>query len=272
MSSRMLLLAVIPLAVALQVKHPVPVSARILSDHELEELDQMKPQQQAVRLLERAVNDYHGALDQIMKRLDGWRGAITLNQEMETLLVAARNSGDLRVRVASIEIWLAAYRMAKTPEAADNLIREAGASTKDRPWRLWILGMLGGRGVEPERIREALGLYVHDPDEQTRNYAVEGLALLGTDSAIRPLIDALFQDTSPRVRERAACSLAESGMFTRAQRRLALPDLISKTGDSSLDPTTRKWLFQALREITDQKLPEDPAAWQLWWSANSSAK
>src|SRR6266481_6526250 len=106
-SSRVLLLAAIPLAVTfgLQVKHPVPASARMLSDHEIEEVDEMKPQQQAVRLLERAVNEYQGSLDQITKRLDGWRGAITLNQEMETLLVAARNSGDLRVRVASIEIW-----------------------------------------------------------------------------------------------------------------------------------------------------------------------
>src|SRR5258708_32860305 len=96
-SSRVLLLAVIPLGVAigLQVKHPVPASARMLSDHEIEEVDEMKPRQQAVRLLERAVSEYQGSLDQIGKRLDSWRGAITRNQELEALLVAARKSREL---------------------------------------------------------------------------------------------------------------------------------------------------------------------------------
>jgi hypothetical protein len=29
---------------------------------------------------------------------------------------------------------------------------------------------------------------------------------------------------------------------------------------------TRKWVFQALREITEQNLADDPAAWVHWYA------
>ncbi len=32
-----------------------------------------------------------------------------------------------------------------------------------------------------------------------------------------------------------------------------------------LDAQTRRWVFQALRDITGQALPNDPAAWRDWW-------
>ena len=35
-------------------------------------------------------------------------------------------------------------------------------------------------------------------------------------------------------------------------------------GDMSLDEQTRGWVFQALRDITGQTLPKDPAAWREW--------
>ena len=49
-------------------------SASVLSEHEIEVLDSMSPQSQAELLLERSINHFRGANDQIAARVDGWRG------------------------------------------------------------------------------------------------------------------------------------------------------------------------------------------------------
>jgi len=75
-------------------------------------------------------------------------------------------------------------------------------------------------------------------------------------------------DPSPMIRERAACGLAQSGMLSEQQRRRAVPLLLDFLDDHSLDPETTKWVYQALRDITGQSLPHDPAAWRNWYSTN----
>ena len=52
---------------ALQGK-PVAASPAMLSEHEVQELSNMTPQQQAERLLERATNHYEGAAEWIEKK------------------------------------------------------------------------------------------------------------------------------------------------------------------------------------------------------------
>ena len=52
------------------VGEPEPASANVLSEHEIEVLDAMTPQQQAELLLERSINHYRGANEQIAARLD----------------------------------------------------------------------------------------------------------------------------------------------------------------------------------------------------------
>ena len=47
---------------------PEPASANVLSEHESETLDAMPPQSQAELLLERSINHYAGANDQIAAR------------------------------------------------------------------------------------------------------------------------------------------------------------------------------------------------------------
>ena len=83
---------------------PEPASANVLSEHEIEALDQMSPQNQADLLLERSINHFRGANDQIAKRVDRWRGKIQLDQQLGSLFGTALNSDDLRVRAAAIEI------------------------------------------------------------------------------------------------------------------------------------------------------------------------
>ena len=109
---------------------------------------------------------------------------------------------------------------------------------------------------------------IHDENVNVRYWAVEGLAYLGTRETIAPLLDVFHDDPSPLIRERAACSLAQSGMLSAQQRLSAVPRLLDFADDPSLDDQTRSWVFQALRDITGQTLPRDAAAWRSWYAAS----
>ena len=254
------------LRIQLQQSEPQSASPAKLSDHEIEEIAAMPPQQQAERLLERAVNHYEGALELIGKSVDSWYGQLELQGQLSSLLTTALNSNDLQVRGASLEIELAAYNLAKRSESSERLIERIHSEPGARPWALWMLGVLGNRGVEARKAFVTLMDYRHDPDEQTRYWAVEGLSMLGTSETLAPLLDAFRNDPSPLVRERGGCSLAQSGMLTRAQRLHAVPDLLKMTDDQTLDAATRSWVFQALRDITGATLSSDPSTWRSWWS------
>jgi hypothetical protein len=247
---------------------PEPASANVLSEHELETLDSLSAQGQAELLLERSINHYRGANEQIDARAPRWRGAIRLGDRLDNLFVTAINSDDLRVRAAGIEVDLAARNVEKSGAAVDALepVARTGAQGP-RANALWDLALLGNRGVEPERIAQILLSAIHDPNVNVRYWAVEGLAYLGTDEVIEPLLDVFHDDLSPTIRERAACGLAQSGMLSREQRSRAVGRLIDFAGDGALDEQTRTWVFQALRDITGRTLPRDAAAWRSWYAA-----
>src|SRR4051812_13666774 len=140
---------------------PVTAGPANLSQHEIEALDSLPPQVQAQRLLERAINHYAGAAEQMEKRVDGWRGKIHEDQQLWALVTAALNSNDLRVRAAAIEVDMAARGTAKTSEELDKMIAAAEAGGTDRTGALWALGELANRGVEPDRARQAVASYLH---------------------------------------------------------------------------------------------------------------
>jgi hypothetical protein len=247
---------------------PAPASANVLSEHETEELDAMTPQDQAALLLERSINHYRGANEQIARRVERWRGRITLDARLNNLFVTGLNSDDLRVRAAAIEVDIAARNLEKSDATVDRLEPLARqAEQGPRANALWDLGLLGSRGVQPERVAEILLGSIHDSNVNIRYWAVEGLAYLGTDEAIEPLLQILRDDPSPMIRERAACGLAQSGMLSADQRKTAVPRLLDYAEDMSLDEETRKWVFQALRDITGQTLPHDPSAWRSWYNS-----
>ncbi len=252
---------------------PEPASANVLSEHEIEVLDQMTPQAQAQLLLERAINHYQGANDQIATRVDSWRGKIKLDDRLNNLFVTALNSDDLRVRAAAIEVDLAARDLEKTSATVDRLEPDARSGEQGpRANALWDLGLLGNRGIEPERSAQILLGSIHDSNVNVRYWAVEGLAYLGTDDSVSSLLEVFHDDPSPMIRERAACGLAQSGMLSERQRRSAVPRLLDFADDQSLDPETRKWAFQALRDITGQTLPHDAAAWRNWYNSSSDGQ
>ncbi len=250
---------------------PERVSANVLSEHEIEGLDKMSPQAQAGLLLERSINHFRGANDQIAARVAGWHGEITLDDHLHNLFMTALNSDDLRVRAAALEVDIAARDLDKTPATIDRLETDARSGEQGaRANALWDIGLLGNRGVEPERAAQILLSSIHDENENVRYWAVEGLAYLGTDEVINPLLDVFHDDSSSMIRERAACGLAQSGMLSEKQRRTAVPRLLDFAEDSSLTDETRTWVFQALRDITGQSLPHDAAAWRAWYNKGDS--
>jgi HEAT repeat protein len=232
------------------------------------QLDRLKPQKQAETLLELAIGNSDGANQEIVKRADGWRGKLSLDSQLGTLTTAALNSNDLRVRESGLEVQLAAYGLAKNASSVDFLLQSAASSGHaQKIWALWALGALANRGIETGRVERALVGHLKDSDEDSRRWAVEGLALVGTTGTIAPLLVAMHDDPAPAVRERAACSLAESGMLSHEQRLAAVPQLVNYTEDASLDARTHAWAFQALGDITKERLPNDPAAWRNWYAS-----
>lgn len=237
------------------------------------ELDLQRPQKQAEVLLTRAVGRDERAVSQIQARLDGWRGKIQWDSQISDLTTVALNSNDAGVRTSAIEVQLAAYGIPKSNSSADALIRRAGSSDHaQKVWALWALGLLGNRGVETDRVVQVLNSHLRNAssDEDSRRWAVEGLGLVGTTSTIAPLLTAMHDDPSAVVRERAACSLAESGMLNHEQRMMAVPQLINYSTDPALDAQTHGWAFQALSDITQQHLPNDSAAWRSWYEKSGN--
>jgi hypothetical protein len=248
---------------------PRPASANVLSEHEIETLDAMPPQGQAELLLERSINHYQGANEQIAARVASWRGQLKLDDRLNYLFVTAINSNDLTVRVAGIEIDIAARNLEKSPATVDHLEETARFGEQgSRVNAMWNLALIGNRGVDQDRIAEILLAGVHDSNVNIRYWSVEGLAYLATDRTIDPLLEIFHDDPAPQIRERAACGLAQSGMYSAAQRRRAVPRLLDYAEDGALDVQTRGWVFQALRDITGQNLPHDANEWRKWVNQN----
>jgi HEAT repeat protein len=251
---------------------PVPATHARLSEHEIEYINSLPPQQQAEELVQAAINHDIGATDMIMQKLESWKADLKRTKKWETLEQTALYSNDLRVRAAAIEVALIAYSVQKDPQWVDRLIDSGEKTHHNRPFDGWVLGMLASRGVESQRIHDKLREWMHDSDQQTRFWAVEGTALIGTDDIIPDLLDVLRNDSSPEVRERGGCSLAKSGMLTRVQRMKAVPGLIEIAADPSEDPTTHSWAFQALREITNEPIANDVNAWKNWYDTHGSER
>jgi hypothetical protein len=237
---------------------------------DLHRLDRMRPQKQAETLLELAVAQNAGATEQISSHVDGWQGKLRWNSHIASLTAAALNSNDLRVRQSGVEVELAAYGLAKNPASVDSLIQTTQSPNHGlKIWALWALGLMANRGVAQDRALEVLTAHLKDPDDDSRRWTVEALGLAGSDATIEPLLKMMHDDPSPLVRERAACALAESGMFTPEQRMTAVPQLLIYTDDPALDAQTHAWAFQALSDITHQHLPNDSAMWRNWYESRS---
>ena len=244
----------------------MPASTPSATNADMEAISHLAPQQQAERLLELAVQRPDQSLGLIHKNLDSWRGHLEDTDQLFHLVLAALDSNDPRVRVAAVEIDLVANNLMKSPQSLAKLLRQIHNDPDGRYLALWRLGALGNRGVEPATVLTTLLRYSRDANQQTRFWAVEGLAMLGTEESIDPLLSILAHDPARKVRERAATNLARSGMLTGEQRLTAVPQLLNLLDDDSLEPATQDLIYAALRSITGASFGKDPAAWRDWWA------
>ncbi|MCI0349863.1 MAG: hypothetical protein L0Z53_10600 [Acidobacteriales bacterium] len=49
------------------------------------------------------------------------------------------------------------------------------------------------------------------------------------------------------------------------ESRNRIPELVRMAADPRLDAMTRSWVFEALRELTGQALPDDVDQWRSWY-------
>lgn len=231
-----------------------------------EELVHLAPQQQAERLLDLAIQRHENSLDLIQQKLESWRGRLENTDRLFHLVLSALDSDDPRVRTAAVEIDLEASKLSKSPQSVTRLLKQIQNDPHRRYLALWRLGALGNRGVEPATVLSNLLRYSHDANQQTRFWAVEGLAMLGTEESIDSLLSILAHDPAQQVRERAATGLARSGLLTGEQRLTAVPQLLNLLDDDSLDPGTLGLVYSTLRAITGASFGPNPDAWREWWA------
>jgi hypothetical protein len=237
-----------------------------LSEVERMIVEALPPQQQAERLLQYAISHHAGATDEIKARVKDWRGTIAMSPAMGTLLEVARNGSDLRVRAAAIELELAAANLAKTAGQVDALLARIEQSPKDARWETYMLGLLGNRGVETDRIHAALRALARADEDVVRYQAYAAIANLGTDESVADLVAAFHHDPSRMVQiDGGGCGVAHCGMLTRAQRMMAVPGLLEMVEDKNLDGAIRAYAYRALREITDENLPDEAPKWREWY-------
>ncbi len=235
-------------------------------------LQALPEQARAEELLDRAIQHDPRALELFEQNIGTYR-KLTRTAHMNQLEDRSRYSTDLRVRYANADLNLALDGVPKTDRSADQLIAQAQADPAHRPYSVYHLGMLAGRGVSYDRIYPILLDYArNDANPQVRQWAVEGMRYLGTDEALDQLFDSFIHDPSDAVRDRAGCNVSDCGNFMRKQRMRMAPRLIELAAAPSTSPQMRNWAFLALAEITDQALPADASAWQDWYTQHGAEK
>ena len=221
-------------------------------------------QAEAEQLLQKVVAGDTAAADQVLQISGNWTGKTHRTPKSEQSIGAALNLPDLHAREAAMQAELALDGVT-IDDAGLKAVEQAADNPSSRVWALWMLGALGNRGVDPVHTTKAISAHLTDTQVDVRAAAVNGLSLVGTEETIPLLLDRFRNDPSPLVQERAAASLAESGMYSHPSRMTAAASFVSWLDDSLLSPAQHEWALHALRDISGQDLGRDAAAWRAWY-------
>jgi HEAT repeat protein len=223
-------------------------------------------QAEAEALLQRVAAGDSAAADRVLANSASWTGKTQRTSNAVGWITASLNRPETNAREAALEAELALDGVAKDASSV-KMLEQAAAIPSQRAWALWMLGALGNRGVDEVHTAKIIGAYLSDPAAEVRASAVNGLALVGTDETIPMMLDRFRNDPSPVVQERAACAIAEAGMYTHEQRMRAAATLVTWLDDSLITPQQRAWTLQALHDISGQSLGSDSAAWRTWYES-----
>ena len=218
-------------------------------------------QKRAEELLARVAAGDNGAADQVLAESGDWTGKSHRSPRTDQSITAGMNSSNMHAREASLQAHLALDGVFRD-ERGFAMMERAVGNAGQRAWALWMLGALGNRGVDPIHTLKIIGSYLNDPSASVRASSVDALSLVGTDETIPMLLDRFRSDPSSVVQERAACAIAESGMYTHGQRMTAASSLVGWLDDSLLTAQQRRWTVQALGDISGKNLGTDSAVWR----------
>jgi hypothetical protein len=224
-------------------------------------------QAEAEQLLGKAAAGDTGAADRVLSQAPNWTGKTHRTPKSEQSIETALNLPDLHARQAALQAELALDGVT-VDDTGLKFVEQAVGNPSQRVWAMWMLGALGNRGVDPVHAAKIIGTYLTDTQVEVRAAAVNGLSLVGTDETIPLMLDRFRNDPSPIVQERAACSLAESGMYTHEQRMSAAGSLVGWLDDSLLSGPQHEWTLHALRDISGRNLGADSGAWREWYSGS----
>lgn len=224
-------------------------------------------QKRAEELLARVAMGDGAAVDRVLSESSDWTGKTQRTPRTNQLITSGLNSSNTPVREASLQAQLALDGVPRNENGLAMLEQQVG-NPAQRPWALWTLGALGNRGVDPAHTAKIIGSYLTDPDVNVRAASVDALSLVGTDETLPMLLDRLRNDPSPVVQERAACDLAQSGMYTHEQRMTAAASLVGWVDDSLLTAQQRRWTVQALSDIAGENFGTDSEAWRSWYDSS----
>ena len=255
---------------------PAPASANVLSEHEIEGLDRAAPQSQAQLLLERSINHYRGANEQIAARVGAWRGADHID---DTSARAVHDRTEFRrcacARRRSRSTSRVAVSRKRPPRWSGSSLPLVSGEQGPRANALWDMGA----HRQPRRragSRRCVGVCSDPCCDRKREHPLLGRGRIGvpgvrTESS-RRLLDVFHDDPSPLIRERAALrplTIGDAERATTADGCAASARI--RRGLVALCTQTRKWVFQALRDITGQTLAHDASAWRQWVQREQSA-
>jgi len=221
----------------------------------------------AEQLLQRLASGDAAAADEVLAHRSEWTGKAQRTPKSEQLVTAALNSPDLHIRQAALqaEIVLDGVTL---DEAGVTYVKSVLGNPQQRTWALWMLGALANRGIDTDHNAKIIETYLADPDVTVRAASVDALAMVATDETVPMMLDRFRNDPSPVVQERAACGLAQSGMYTQTQRMTASKNLVDWLDDSLLTQQQHGWAVQALGDISGQHFGNDVAAWRRWIDSN----
>src|ERR1700720_925928 len=157
-------------------------------------------QAEAENLLARLAAGDSKAANEILSESDNWIGRTRRTTKANQLVNTALNQHDLLLRGAALQATLALDGVSRDGDGLNHLER-AVTDPNTRAWGLWMLGALGNRGVQQERIVEILKGYLDDSDAHTRSGAVYGLGTVATDETVHILLDRFRNNASLLVQE-----------------------------------------------------------------------
>ncbi len=187
------------------------------------------------------------------------------NQNIERMKDLALNSSDFKERAGAASAVLSAFKISENSQGlsqARELIRS------QRSWCRWwgyqFLSYLDLAQVRDASSKRDLANGLNDPDFTVRVSAVQALSAFGDQDLIALLQKSFTADARPEVRERAACSLSHTGVYSKAQRMSFVPFFIGVMKDSNADEQTKNWSVQALHYITGVSYGRNTSQWEDW--------